>query len=87
MILKIILLSLYYFLQLYIGIIILYFILSWFSGIRYTKFYSIIDKIAYPFMKIFSGRIVIGNFDLSGTLGLIILEYLLSWFYKLIYLF
>jgi len=86
-ILKIFLIAVYYILQAYLLVIALYCILTWFPKLRFTRFFGIIEKIVYPFMKIFSGRLVIGGFDLSVMLGFGIIQYLLGLYYRLILMF
>ena len=64
-----------YALYVYTAIIFLYFILTWFSGARNSKFYYVLYKICEPFERIFGGKLIVGGvLDLGGTIGLIMLS-------------
>ena len=72
--LRILLRSFGYALYAYTAIVFLFFILSWFGGVRNTKFYYVLSRICDPFEKIFGGKLIVGGvLDLGGTIGLFML--------------
>lgn len=51
---------------------------SWFPQFTVSKFYRFLDKMVYPFAKIFRGIIPpIGGFDLSVIIAFLVLQYVL----------
>ena len=64
--------SVYDIFLIYYFLIIIYFIMSWIPPIRNSKFYYAFSKIVYPFTYLACGRLIVGGFDLGGTIGLII---------------
>ena len=79
MIIKIIITILVAILVFYEAIVLLSFFLPYiFPEIRYSKFYYILQKISFPFRRIFCGKLIVGMFDFGGTLGLILLGSLIS---------
>lgn len=61
----------YYFLSFYYTLLVLEWFLS-LIGATNSRFYGLIRKITDPYNDIFRERIVIGHFDLSGTVGLVL---------------
>lgn len=66
----------YLVLWVYYSLIFLEWILS-FTPLSSTRFYGFIRKITDPYNDIFRGKIVIGWFDLSGTIGLLLFYFAL----------
>ena len=84
--LRILFSTLGYALYAYTLIVFVFSLLSWFSGPRNTKFYYVLSRICDPFERIFGGKLIVGMFDLGGTLGLIMLavisQFLISLSYR-----
>ncbi len=58
-------------LTIYFFMMIAYILLSWVPEIRQSRFYYILHLIVNPYMRIFRGLIVIGNFDFTPIIGLL----------------
>ncbi len=67
----------YYALLVYFYIMVIYILLSW-TPIKNTRFYYLLDKIVNPYLRIFSGWIVISNIDFTPMLGLLLYQFVLS---------
>lgn len=76
----------YYLLMIYYALIVIYFILTWIRPLYGTKFFSFMYRITNPFMRIFSGKLILGGFDLGGTIGLLLYGLLLSILQRIIYM-
>ncbi len=70
--------------EIYSYILLIWVIGSWFPQFTTTKFYAYIDKIVYPYAKLFRGIIPpVGGFDFSvivAFLCLNLLQYILRQF-------
>jgi uncharacterized protein YggT (Ycf19 family) len=66
----------YFILSVYYFLLLMEWIFS-LIGITNNRFYGLIRKITDPFNDIFRGRIVLGGFDLSGTIGLLLFYFAL----------
>ena len=75
-----------YILSIYDGIIIIYFLMTWIRKLYGTKLFIFFQKATWPFMKIFSGKLLIGYFDLGATLGLVILNGVITLLYRISYM-
>ena len=62
----------YYILQAYYWILIIYVLGSWIPELRKTKLYSLIHYLANPYMRIFRGLLVFGMMDFTPILGFIL---------------
>ncbi|MCR5741281.1 MAG: hypothetical protein K6G38_02310 [Gammaproteobacteria bacterium] len=70
----------------YALMISLYFILGWFGGARNSKFYYALERIAYPFNRVFGGKLIIGGvLDIGSTLGLFMIVVIAQFFISLSY--
>ncbi len=72
MILDLILTIIYNFLNVYMFIIFVYVILSWTPLIN-SQFSRILGTVVDPYLNIFRGKLIVGMFDLGGTLGILLL--------------
>lgn len=65
--------------QIYSYILMIWVIGSWFPQFTVTKFYQAIDKIVFPYIRLFRGLIPpLGGFDLSIIVAFIVLQYVIS---------
>tara|TARA_B100001989_G_scaffold101521_1_gene71016 strand:+ start:536 stop:817 length:282 start_codon:yes stop_codon:yes gene_type:complete len=61
----------------YSALIIIWAIGSWFPGFTVTKAYQFIDRLVFPYARLFRGIIPpLGGFDLSIIIALVVLQYL-----------
>lgn len=67
----------------YQGIIIIYFIMTWIRSLYGSKVFDFFQRASYPFMRIFSGKLLIGPFDLGSTIGLVLLGGLIDLLYQI----
>ncbi len=65
----IVLQALYYILQVYFYLMVAYVILSWVPDIRQTRFYYYLHLIVDPYMRLFRGILVVGQFDFTPIVG------------------
>ena len=64
--------------EIYSYILLIWVIGSWFPRLTITKFYQFIDKLVFPYARIFRGIIPpIGGFDFSVILAFLVLQLLL----------
>ena len=68
----------YYILEVYFYLLIAYILLGWIDSARESRIYNEIGKLTEPFLKIFSGWIVIGNIDFTPMIGLTIYQIILN---------
>ena len=66
---------LYYLLSAYFYVLIAYVILSWIPDIKQSRFYYVLHLIADPYMRLFRGIIVIGQFDFTPIIGFIVYNF------------
>jgi YggT family protein len=62
-------------LEIYFYIMIAVILLSWFPELRSSSWYRTLIKIADPYLRIFRGIIVIGQFDFTPILGFLLYQY------------
>ncbi|MBU0997318.1 MAG: YggT family protein [Firmicutes bacterium] len=79
----ILLVIVYNLLYVYFVILVVAILLSW-TPLIHTKFYGFIEKITDPFLNIFRGYIIIGQFDLTPTLGIFLYYLLLTFMQRLL---
>jgi YggT family protein len=64
--------------EIYSYIMLFWVIGSWFPRLTITKIYQFVDKLVYPYARIFRGFIPpIGGFDFSVILAFLVLQLLL----------
>jgi uncharacterized protein YggT (Ycf19 family) len=64
--------------EIYSYILLIWVIGSWFPQFTITKFYRTIDKIVFPYTRIFRGLIPpMGGFDFSVILAFVVLQYVI----------
>ncbi len=64
-----------YAIQAYFYMLIAYILLSWVPSIRESKFYYYLHVITNPYMRIFRGFLVVGNFDFTPMIGLLLYSF------------
>ncbi len=69
--------TLYLVLNVYMLLIFAYILLSWIPELRQSKFYAILHQIVDPYLRIFRGLLVAGNFDFTPLLGILLLRFFL----------
>ncbi len=74
----------YYILNIYFYLLIIYVLLGWIDEVRRSRFYYYYGLITEPFLKIFRGFIVVGNLDFTPMVGLILYQVLLNYLLKVI---
>lgn len=79
-----ILTGLYYVLQLYFYLLIAYVLLSWIPDIRQSRFYYVLHQITDPYMRLFRGIIVMGQFDFTPIIGFMLYSFGLRAFWEFI---
>jgi YggT family protein len=62
-------------LEIYFYIMIAVILLSWFPELRSSSWYRTLIKITDPYLRIFRGIIVIGQFDFTPILGFLLYQY------------
>ena len=75
---------LFYALQAYYYILIIYILMSWIPELRGSKFHQIIHGIANPYMRIFRGLLVFGRMDFTPILGFILYQVGLRYFGQMV---
>lgn len=78
MIIKLLLLAIYGILQLYFGVIIISFILSWIPGSHNWKIGRMIFNASNWYMESFRGKLIIGIFDMGSLVGYVVYEFLMN---------
>lgn len=64
--------------EIYSYILLIWVIGSWFPQFTITKFYKFIDKIVFPYARIFRGLVPpMGGFDFSVIIAFIVLQYVI----------
>jgi len=66
---------LYYVLQAYFYTLILYILLSWIPDLRESKFYYYLHVITNPYLRLFRGIVVIGQFDFTPIIGFLFYQF------------
>ncbi len=74
---QVVLYYIYYVLQVYFYILLIYVILTW-TPIVNSEFGRFLKKITDPFLSIFRGWLVIGMFDFTPMIGLLLYQFLLQ---------
>ena len=74
----------FYVLQAYYYVLIVYVLMSWIPEFRNSGFYKILDKIASPYMRIFRGLLVFGMMDFTPILGFILYQVGLNYFGQMV---
>lgn len=72
---ELILYGVYKFLQIYYYIMIACILLSWIPEVRSSKFYAMLNQITDPYLRLFRGLLIVGNFDLTPILGLMLYQF------------
>ncbi len=62
-------------LTVYFYLMIAYILLSWFQDVRTSAFYYYLHVITNPYLRIFRGVVVIGNFDFTPIIGFLIYSF------------
>ncbi len=62
-------------LTIYFYLMIAYILLSWFQDVRTSAFYYYLHVITNPYLRIFRGIVVIGNFDFTPIIGFLIYSF------------
>jgi len=65
-------------LEIYFYLMIAVILLSWFPELRGSSWYQTLIKITDPYLRLFRGIIVIGQFDFTPILGFLLYQYGLS---------
>lgn len=62
-------------LEIYFYLMIAMILLSWFPEARNTSWYQSLYKITDPYLRIFRGIIIIGQFDFTPILGFLLYQF------------
>lgn len=62
-------------LNVYFYMMVAYILLSWVPSIRESKFYYYLHLIVNPYMRLFRGIVVFGNFDFTPILGFLLYQF------------
>ncbi len=68
----------YYLLTVYFYMLIAYILFSWVPELQQTRFYQVLHQIADPYMRIFRGLLVFGQFDFTPIVGFLLFRIGLS---------
>ncbi len=68
---------LYFILNIYMFAIIGYILLSWVPELRNSRIYAFLHQIVDPYLRIFRGFLVFGNFDFTPIIGILLLRFFL----------
>lgn len=74
MLLKLFLLGIWGLLQLYGGILVISFILSWIPSANEFKIFRLINRVSDWYLEPFRGKIIFGFLDMGSMIGLSIFE-------------
>ncbi len=67
----------YYIGMIYYLLIAIYFVLTWIRPLYGTKFFDIMSTITRPFMRLVSGKLIVGSLDLGATIGMVVYAFIL----------
>lgn len=62
-------------LEIYFYLMIAVILLSWFPEARQTSWYQSLLKITDPYLRLFRGIIIIGQFDFTPILGFLLYQF------------
>lgn len=62
-------------LEIYFYLMIVVILLSWFPEARQTSWYQSLFKITDPYLRLFRGIIIIGQFDFTPILGFLLYQF------------
>lgn len=72
----------YWVLQTYVALIVLQIIGSWVEGVRDSAVMRFIDKLTWPYLRLFGFIPPMAGFDLAPVIGVVILQSLARWVFK-----
>ena len=62
----------YYLLTIYFYMLIVYILLSWLPELQQSRVYQVLHQFADPYMRIFRGFLVFGQFDFTPIIGFLL---------------
>lgn len=71
-------------LEIYFYLMIATILLTWFPEATRTKWYQTLYKITYPYLRLFRGIVVIGQFDFTPIIGFLVYQLGLNAFAQLV---
>lgn len=77
---ELLIIGVFYFLQIYYYTIIAAILLGWIPEITKTGFYAFLRRVTDPYLRIFRGLLVIGMVDLTPILGLLLYQFVMNAF-------
>ena len=69
----------YWVLQVYVMIIVIQVIGSWIEGFRDSAFMGLLDKLTWPYLRLFGIIPPLAGFDIAPVVGIVILQSLARW--------
>ncbi len=69
------LLGLFYVLQVYFYMMIMFVLLTWFPSMRETRIYYLLYLITNPYLRVFRGVVVFGQMDFTPLVGFLLYNF------------
>ena len=73
----------YWVLQTYVALIVIQIIGSWMEGLRDSSLMEVLDKITWPYLRLFAFIPPMAGFDLAPVIGIVVMQSLARWIHGL----